>query len=85
MPAEPNFSPGGMVPVTVHDPGTVWAAGVSWNTMGTIAVPTVSEAGLGVVAPGVYTVAPAIEFTAPSAASDAAAALITAPTGSSIA
>lgn len=84
---EPNLSPGGMVPEIFHEFGGFSVGGVelSWNAIATICDPTVPVAGLVVLASSVYTVAPATELTAPSAARDAAAALMTEPMGDSMA
>jgi len=74
---EPNESPGGIEPEIVQDLGGLSVTGdeESAKATGAIAVPAVTAYGLG-WAPvrSVKTVAPATESTAPSEASDAAAA-----------
>ena len=77
--AEPKTRPGGIDPVTVQDLGGLSVAGFaeSAKATGAIAVPAVTAYGLGwpgVPVRSVKTVAPATESTAPSEASDAAAA-----------
>jgi|ERR1017187_1671250 hypothetical protein len=79
----PKLSPGGNEPVTIHEPGELEVCGFIPNATAIICEPSVTVSGLGVLVTSVYRVAPAKESTAPRAAADTAAALMTAPIGDS--